>query len=546
MDSGSLLQILAVLCVILKCLPGQEVRPVKVEVTIWEEKVIVTWQPPEDAPENAKYFVQLTRPNAPRVNVTSCASTDLLKCDISELVSNYSSRYFVWVRMLTVDQGNVTWKGKKWFTMTESLLLPPVFSLAAGSGSVRVKIQQKPILLDIFKYGITFTVSLTGEDKNQTIQETTFDYDPPQFKEEITFEDLSWGQTYCVDVKAESRSKTSHSFTSHCIYLSPDKFTVVTLVVISVFVSVVVLVILGGVLYVLCHPAKMPATLKPSGTKWQPLRIDQTPVEVVITNGWFLSRPSPDDKRKLSEDKMAILQEEEKRGSLDSGVSMVASSTDGDAETEGPQGLQEDSGCGSLGSSAENEIEHGGSTMLPLEEGRTMCNGLAQREDSGLGLGFNSESAGGSEGEDTGSLPDAEVTSGDGYRSKSPSSLPDFNSRLEATLTQTQPEADFDMAAPVVGYRPSQVIGHIAPTVHVSDIMPIMDTNEQDLPVPNYLRKTQTVEPTGLLDSLTFSCESSQSLDETTPFIVSLPHFLLSDKGADCGLSLNDIELNFG
>ncbi|XP_076138930.1 interleukin-10 receptor subunit alpha [Alosa pseudoharengus] len=541
MDSRSLLQILALLCVILKCMPGLDVKPpVNVEVHIWEDEVTVTWQPPEDAPENAKYLVQLSRANDHRVNVSSCALTVLPKCDISELVSNYSSRYFVFVGLLTL-QGKYIWK-KKSFTMRESKIFPPVFSLAAGSGSVAVKVQQKPKLLLIFKYGIKYKVSLKGQDKDQIIQERDFVYDPPQFNEEIKFEDLSWGQTYCVDVKAESLSVNISNHAVHCIYLQPDNFTVIALVV-SVFVSVVVLAIIGGVLYVLCHPAKMPATLKPPGTKWQPLRIDQTPVEVVITNGWFLSRPNPEGKRDFSEDKMAILQEEEKRGSLDSGVSMVASSTGGDAGMASQPGLQEDSGCGSLGSSAENESEHGGSTMLLLLEGRNMCNGVTQREDSGLGLAFNSQSAGGSEGEDTGSLPDAEVMTGDGYRSKSPSTLPDFNSCPEATLTQTQPEADFDMAAPVIGYRPSQVIGHIAPTVPVH--IP-MDTKEQDLPVSNYLRKIQAVETTGLLDSLTLSCQSSQSLDETTPFIVSLPQFLLSEKGADYGLSLNDIELNFG
>lgn len=267
---------------------------------------------------------------------------------------------------------------------------------------------------------------------------------------------------------------------------------------------------------------------------------------MVISNGWFLSRTNPEGKRELSEDKIAILQEEEKRASLDSGVSMVANSTGGDAGMARQEEPQEDSGCGSLGSSVENESEHKGSSML-LED-RNNCNTVTRGEDSGLGLGFN-ESTENSEGEDSGLLPDTEVPIGDGYRSQSPSTIVVLQSTPETTLTQIVPETDFDMAAPMVGYRPSQVIGHIAPAIDNGDAP--TDTIEQDLPFSNYRRKTPALEGTSLLDPRSLSPQNLQNLSETTPFLVSLPEFLLGEKGPDCDLttlplSLSDMELTFG
>lgn len=269
---------------------------------------------------------------------------------------------------------------------------------------------------------------------------------------------------------------------------------------------------------------------------------------MVISNGWFLSRANPEGKRELSEDKIAILQEEEKRASLDSGVSMVTNSTGGDAGMV-RQEPQEDSGCGSLGSSAENENEHGGSSMLPLLEGRNKCNTVTRGEDSGLGLGFNTESAGNSEGEDTRSLPDTEVPIGDGYRSQSPSAIVVLPSTPETTPTQTLPETDFDMAAPMLGYRPSQVIGHNAPVIDNGDTP--LDTTEQELNFSNYRRKTEPLEVTSLPDSLSLPPQNLQNLSETTPFLACLPQFHLGEKGSECNLtsmplSLSDMELTFG
>ncbi|XP_031429815.1 interleukin-10 receptor subunit alpha [Clupea harengus] len=543
MDSRALLHTLSVLFLVLKCMLGQDVKgPVDLEIHIWEEEVKVTWRPQEDAPENAKYLVQVGRSNEPRVNVTSCEATALTQCDISDLVTNQSSRYLVWVGLLTL-QGNYVWSKRKGFTMKESKLLPPIFSLAAHSGSVSVKVQQKPGLLRVFKFGVKYTISLTGQD-NQTIHEKEMTYDKENPCEDTMFEELPWGQKYCVRVMVNSLTTPTSNISEHCIYLNPDEFTI-TLLVIAVLGSVVGLAALG-ILFFLCHPARTPATLKTLGTRWRPLSIDQTPVEVVIGDGWLLSRAPPKAERELSEDKMAILQEEEKRVSLDSGVSMEANSTSGDAGRQ--DGPQEDSGCGSLGSSAENESDHGGSGMLPLLERRNKCTGVTQREDSGLGLGFNGEPAGDSEGRDSGSFPDVEVSNGDGYRSQSPSSMVVLSSSHEETPTQTLPETGFDMAAPVIGYRPSHVITH-KQTVHYSEAP--TDTTEQDLPVSNYLRKTQAVEARGLPDLSSLSRQTSQSLCEMTPFLVSLPQLLEDEKGAGCGLtilplSLGAMELTFG
>lgn len=227
---------------------------------------------------------------------------------------------------------------------------------------------------------------------------------------------------------------------------------------------------------------------------------------------------------------------------------MITNSTGGGAERPRQEEPQEDSGCGSLGSSAENENEHGGNRMLRLLEGRNNCSTVTQGDDSGLGLGFSSEPAGNSEGEDTGLLPDTEVPIGDGYRSQSPSTIVVLTSTPDTTLTQPLSETDFDMAAPMVGYRPSQVIGHIVPTIENGDVP--TDTTKQDLPFSNYQRKTEALEATSLLDSLSLAPQNLQDLSETTPFIVS-PQFFLGEKGQECRLttvplSLSDMELTFG
>ncbi|KAL2095602.1 hypothetical protein ACEWY4_007750 [Coilia grayii] len=510
---------------------------------------MVTWQLLEEVPANTKYLVKVARPNDRYVNVTYCENSSLTQCDISDLVTNYTSRYIVWISLVTLH-GNCLWSKKKVFSMTESRLLPPILHVAAHSGSVSVKVQSKPKLLKIFKYQVkyTFTLRQAGQN-NTTLQEKEITCDAAcDPYPEAKFDGLQWGKEYCANVTVEPLSNPTSNSTKQCIYLKPDKFTIITFILIAVSASVVVLM-LAGVCFFLCRPAKTPGTLKPLDTKWRPLNINQTPVEVVISHGWFLSRTTPDPTREMSEDKMAILQEEEKRASLDSGVSMVVGSSRGSGggrrsvDTETQDNPQEDSGCGSLGSSAESESNHGGSGMLPLEEGRTNGHRVDQEEDSGLGLGFASETTGNSYGSDCGSLPDVEFAIGDGYRSQSPSNIVVGNSNDQTTLTLTPAEMHFDMAAPMVGYRPSQV--------NVQYSQAPMDDTRQELPVPSYLRKVQAVEATDLADILCLSRQGSQTGADTMPFIVSFPQLLLNETGEAGGLAklplpLTNMELTFG
>ncbi|XP_063060607.1 interleukin-10 receptor subunit alpha [Engraulis encrasicolus] len=644
MDTRSLAVyiIITVTCLLFQAVPGQsEWAPDSVEVEIWEGDVMVHWRTPwEEVPANATYQVQVRRPGSDRYELVESCDSSLTQCDISHLMSNYTSRYWVWVVLLSL-QGEELWSKKKPFTMTESRLRSPVLHVEAHTGSVSVEVHSKPELLTVFRYPIKYTISLrqAGQD-NKTLLQRVIERDGKCDSElEFKFDELDWGREYCVNVTVEYSSGPTSNYTEYCIYLHPDQFTVATLVLISAFACVAVLIPAGICLF-LCRPAKTPNTLKPLETKWSPLSVSPAAVEVVMSHGWFLSRGggggsstsstsfrSPQTMQEVSEDKRAILEEEQRRVSLDSGVNMVGGSGDGGGggggggggdDVEGPV---EDSGCGSMGSSAESESEsnHRGLSVgatLPLEDRRrSNINGhrVARAEDSGLGLGLgfaNDSTAGSSDGSDCSSIPDAEImcAAGDGYRSQSPASVvveignaddaPPMT--LTHTLTQTQtaiapltqkqtafapeththtltqtqtltqtaiapltqkqtafaPETHFDMAAPMVGYRPSQMA---LPYGQAPMEPATLQQEEEDLHVPSYLRKAQAmvveveVEAPGSVampDILSLPLPLPRQCSQTA---WTLPQLLMDETGAQGGgglgtlpLSLGDLELTFG
>lgn len=106
-------------------------------------------------------------------------------------------------------------------------------------------------------------------------------------------------------------------------------------------------------------------------------------------------------------------EEEDRRISMDSGVSMKSSSTENNRES--PPMTQEDSGCGSLGgpeSSSSNQTDY------PLQEERARPDIARKRGDSGLGLSCQLHSSSMNlDGQDSGSL------AGGNYRSQSPSAV---------------------------------------------------------------------------------------------------------------------------
>lgn len=143
-------------------------------------------------------------------------------------------------------------------------------------------------------------------------------------------------------------------------------------------------------------------------------------MEVVTDKGWFLSSYNTEVKNCVPQVPVTHVTvtedngEEDRRTSMDSGVSMESNSTE--TSRERPPMIQEDSGCGSLGgpeSSTSNQTDY------PLQEERTH---IDRGGDSGVGLGCLIHSSSMNlDGQDSGSLKEA--VAGGNYCSQSPSAM---------------------------------------------------------------------------------------------------------------------------
>lgn len=188
---------------------------------------------------------------------------------------------------------------------------------------------------------------------------------------------------------------------------------------------------------------------------WLPLSVGEGPVEVVTDKGWFLSNHRAEVKHfaKVPVTHVPIpedSEEEDRRTSMDSGVSIDSNSTK--SSREGPPRGQEDSGCGSLGGS---ESSTSNQTDYPLQEESTHTDISRKRGDSGVGLGFQLHSSSMSlNGLDSGSLKDT-VTgvrpARGNYCRQSPSAVHMKACDDEEAFTQIL--RDSVLAEVVTGYR---------------------------------------------------------------------------------------------
>lgn len=161
-------------------------------------------------------------------------------------------------------------------------------------------------------------------------------------------------------------------------------------------------------------------------------------LETVTDKGWIVIT-NTDTRNSIEFTEQA----KERRGSLDSGVSIeqLHLST-GNEKTDGQiRDVQVDSGCGSLkGTEASGSVR--GVTRQFFQH-EIHCSGKNEgTEDSGLGLVHHEVSCS-LEREDTELL--SKVVTGPGYRSQSPSSV------------DVQNDMDLNIATPSVGYRSGQV-----------------------------------------------------------------------------------------
>lgn len=143
-------------------------------------------------------------------------------------------------------------------------------------------------------------------------------------------------------------------------------------------------------------------------------------MEVVTDKGWFLSSHRTKVKNCVKDSLAPVTTtedkgEEDRRTSMDSGVSIESNST------TNPPMRQEDSGCGSLGGP---ESSTSGQTDYPLQEERTDTHIARKMEDSGVVVGLGCQLLSSSinlDGQDGGSLKEA--VAGGNYRSQRPSAV---------------------------------------------------------------------------------------------------------------------------
>ncbi|KAM9469214.1 interleukin-10 receptor subunit alpha isoform 1-T1 [Clarias gariepinus] len=426
MDRNPWVSTLAILLLLAQNFSGQRILR-NVKIHIWEGNVTVTWDPPQENPGDYLYQVQLMNyvdsPNV-WVNVSHC---NLFKSTICN-IGNISVKSELKVQVGVLMNQSMSWSAKRHINIRSSQLFPPTFKLSSTPDSVRVKIHRKPILNEIFPYGLKYIIDLWQKGQENQTQIKSDDSED----REITFSSLSPLQEYCVRVKVESLSTEASNISSvHCVKLPLGPIMLITFILLGVLGIAFFLMITS---YFLKRPQKMPSALKLVVDAWKPMIIKSDQVEPVTDKGWMVFSNNMDTKKDIAfpeEDK-------ERRGSLDSGVSIERLPLSvSDAKTEEQIGDAVDSGCESLNDGSVKRV------MRQFSNQEIHCSGKNEgTEDSGLGLSHR-EVSGSLEGEDTGLL--SEVVVGDGYRSQSPSSV------------DTQNDLDLNMAAPAAGYRSSHV-----------------------------------------------------------------------------------------
>ncbi|KAM8853201.1 interleukin-10 receptor subunit alpha [Synchiropus picturatus] len=327
--------------------PGDKVPPVDdLSVRILDENVLLHWKQPVGDPSNMTYNVQLAQFVSEWKNVSSCSGITNTQCDLTSYIEDY--RKIHKVRVQTVKNKRVSqWTMKK-VTLYDSKLSPPTFNVWTSSSSLTLYVVPKPVLREIFAFGVTYTIHLVErgqEDKNITV----YLEDGQTVK---TFPNLRWGVEYCVSVKVEGKGgRVGSSFSpQHCQRLPEQEWFVIA--VASLTTAGVLMLVIVAVLILLCYlkrPRQTPAALKSPVSGWHPLSVAEARIEVVTDKGWFLSSNRPTagitrDLERLPAEKREGDEEELRRKSLDSGVCMESNSSAG-------RRRQEDSGCESSSTS---------------------------------------------------------------------------------------------------------------------------------------------------------------------------------------------------
>lgn len=448
MDLCHTTSILLVLVICISSLSGLNVvpQPDNLQVNILDGEVLVYWKHPVDAPSNSKYNVQMAKYNGEWADVKSCIGITTSYCDLTRLILEYSCQYKVRVQLVAGNNTSL-WTAKK-VRPNESELQPPAFTLIATSSSLSINVYQKPILRKLFPYGHTYTIYLEETEQDKTTTAYLKD-DVGEEQRTKTFSSLQWGREYCVSIKVQGNGALFASGVSpkQCLQLPEREFFLIA--VSSLFVLGVLAIIAINATIVLCYlrrPAKTPAALKSPASYWLPLSAEEGPIEVVTDKGWFLSSIPVTEVENCAEHPATYSTEnngEERRTSMDSGVSMESKSATKDRG--GPSMTQDDSGCGSLGGP---EGSTDTQTDYPLQEERTDSEKVRKREDSGLGLGCRLDSSTMDlDGRD--SSPLKELIPGGNYRTQSPSAVPIRDD--EEAFQQTPP--DTLLAKVVTGYR---------------------------------------------------------------------------------------------
>uniref|UniRef100_A0A3Q3QEE2 Fibronectin type-III domain-containing protein n=1 Tax=Monopterus albus TaxID=43700 RepID=A0A3Q3QEE2_MONAL len=420
-------------------------QPDKMMVTMLDEEVIVHWKHPVGAPQDSQYNVQMGKLNGEWVSVGSCTGTTNTYCDLSSLISaDYRSAYKVKVQLVAGDKVS-QWTAKK-FLLTESELQPPSFNLWATSSTLSVYVHQKPILRELFPYGLTYTVYLEEREQDKNITEFLKD-DMQEDQRLKTFTSLQWGTEYCISIKVEGSGALHQSRLSpkQCLRLPDQEWFIIAVSSLSVAGVLFIIAIIAAILHCyLRRPEKTPAVLKNPVSGWLPVSVEQGTIEVVTDKGWFLSSYTTDMKNCVK-DPMAHVTvtedngEEDRRTSMDSGISMKSNAATDNGGS--PLMRQEDSGCGSLGGP---ESSTGSQANYPLQDEGTDT----KREDSGVGLGFQLDSSSMNlDEQDSRFLKDS--VAGGSYRSQSPSAVQACDD--EEMFKQMLP--DTALAEVITGYR---------------------------------------------------------------------------------------------
>uniref|UniRef100_A0A8C9RH17 Interleukin 10 receptor, alpha n=1 Tax=Scleropages formosus TaxID=113540 RepID=A0A8C9RH17_SCLFO len=342
--------------------------------------------------------------------IQSCSVPQKTECDLSEIINMTASLYWIRVRLSTGQ--NVS----SWSKVRVSKLLPPTFSLSGNSSSLNIRIKTKPVLREIFKFGLNYQIYLKEKGNDKTWQ-----WPDDEEGSDVNFDFLQWGQEYCVCSRVEDRaSSVSSALSSEQCLLLPTPGTTPML---------------------LC--------MKSPGSGWNPLTVGQVPVEIVTDKGFLLLSRKAEEKTQRIQKMIGVEKDIGRRGSMDSGVSMEQQSSDTDGERTGEveQQRKEDSGCGSLaegeGSTGRGELTR----MSMLDERNHNWSEAQQRKDTAMAV--RSQYGDGSlEVENSGLGPEVRVALNYARREQGPSFM--------QVRDKTPSDVEISVAV-AVGYRPSQL-----------------------------------------------------------------------------------------